>query len=85
MTITQIGKLGEGFTIIDGVISVIAGITWTEVTGTSQAAAVDNGYICNNASLVTVTLPPTCAVGKLISIAGKGAGLWKIAQNASFV
>jgi len=60
-----------------------SGITWNEVTGTSQAAAVDNGYICNNSALVTVTLPSTCAVGKIISIAGKGAGLWKIAQNAS--
>ena len=58
------------------------GITWTEVTGTSQAAAVDNGYIANNSSLVTVTLPSTCAVGKTIRVAGKGAGLWKIAQNA---
>ena len=59
------------------------GITWTEITGTTQAAAVDNGYICNNSALVTVTLPSTCAVGKIISIAGKGAGLWKIAQNAN--
>jgi hypothetical protein len=60
-----------------------SGITWSEVTGTSQDAEADNGYICNNSALVTVTLPSTCAVGKTISIAGKGAGLWKIAQNAS--
>ena len=58
------------------------GITWTEVTGTTQAASADNGYITNNESLVTVTLPSTCAVGKTIRVAGKGAGLWKIAQNA---
>lgn len=62
-----------------------SGITWNEVTGTSQAAAVDTGYICNNAELITVTLPSTCGVGKIISIAGKGAGLWKIALNASQV
>ena len=59
-----------------------SGITWTEVTGTSQAAAADNGYIANNASLVTVTLPSTCAVGKIVRVVGKGAGLWKVAQNA---
>ena len=59
------------------------GLTWTEVTGTSQAAAVDNGYICNNAALVTVTIPTTAAVGKIVRVAGKGAGGWKIAQNAS--
>ena len=58
------------------------GITWTEVTGTTQSASADNGYITNNESLVTVTLPSTCAVGKTICVAGKGSGLWKIAQNA---
>jgi hypothetical protein len=58
------------------------GITWNEVTGTTQTAAADNGYICNNAALVTVTLPSTCALGKTIRVAGKGAGGWKIAQNA---
>jgi len=77
-------KIGSGITITDGVISAASGggLTWTEVTGTSQAAAVDNGYIANNSSLVTVTLPSTCAVGKTIRVVGKGAGLWKIAQNA---
>ena len=58
------------------------GITWNEVTGTSQSAAVNNGYICNNAGLVTVTLPGTAALGSVIRISGKGAGGWKLAQNA---
>jgi hypothetical protein len=60
-----------------------AGMTWTEVTGTSQSAATDNGYIANNASLVTITIPTTAAVGKVVRIVGSGAGGWKIAQNAS--
>lgn len=59
------------------------GITWTEVTGTSQSAAINSGYITNNAGLVTVTLPSTAAVGSIVEVAGKGAGGWKIAQNAS--
>jgi hypothetical protein len=86
--LSAIGRLGTGFTVDEnGVISVTGGssgggITWTEVTGTTQAAAADNGYIANNESLVTVTLPETCAVGKTIRVAGKGSGLWKIAQNA---
>ena len=78
-------KIGSGITITDGIISASGGgggITWTEVTGTTQSASPDNGYIANNASLVTVTLPSTCAVGKTIRVVGKGAGLWKIAQNA---
>lgn len=70
----------------DGTYSTPAGgggITWTEVTGTSQAAAVNNGYITNNAALVTVTLPSTAAVGSIVRITGKGGGGWRLAQNAS--
>jgi hypothetical protein len=65
------------------VASSSGGLTWSEVTGTSQAAAVDYGYICNNAGLVTVTLPDTAALGSVIKIVGKGAGGWLLAQNAS--
>ena len=57
-------------------------IVWNEVTGTTQALAVENAYILNNVALVTATLPATAAVGDVIRIAGKGAGGWKIAQNA---
>lgn len=58
-------------------------LTWTEITGTTQAMTTNNGYIANNASLVTLTLPSTFAIGDVIEILGKGAGLWSIAQNAS--
>lgn len=57
-------------------------VVWSEVTGTSQAAAVNSGYIANNAGLVTITLPTTAALGTIIEVAGKGAGLWKVAQNS---
>lgn len=59
------------------------GITWTDVTGTSQAMSADKGYVANNSGLVTLTLPSPCAVGKLIYVSGQGSGGWKIAQNAS--
>jgi hypothetical protein len=45
--------------------------------------AADNGYTANNAGLVTLTLPVTAAYGSVISVNGKGAGGWRIAQNAS--
>ena len=57
-------------------------LNWSEVTGTSQAATINSGYICNNAGLVTVTLPSSAAQGTMLSLAGKGAGGWKLAQNA---
>lgn len=58
-----------------------ASFTWTEVTGTSQSMAVNNGYIANNAGLVTLTLPSTATQGSIISVQGKGTGGWAIAQN----
>jgi len=58
------------------------GITWNEETTTSVTMAVDNGYISNNAGLVTLTLPDTAALGSVIRVVGKGAGGWLIAQNA---
>lgn len=57
-------------------------VVWSEVTGTSQAAAVNSGYITNNVALVTVTLPTTAALGTIIEVSGKGAGGWKVAQNS---
>lgn len=54
-----------------------------EVTGTSQAMAVGTTYIMNNVGLVTGTLPTTAAQGSRIRVLGKGAGGWRVAQNAS--
>ncbi len=59
------------------------GLVWIEVTGTSQTASVNSGYILNNAALVTLTLPSTASLGDLIGVVGKGAGGWRIAQNAN--
>lgn len=78
---------GTGITLIPGANSLTiassgGGLTWTDVTGTSQAMAIDNGYTANNAGLVTLTLPLTATYGTSISVLGKGAGGWLIAQNA---
>lgn len=56
--------------------------TWNEITGTSDTMAVGNGYVANNAGLVTLTLPASATFGSVIRVAGLGAGGWKIAQNA---
>lgn len=79
---------GTGVTISNGAGSITinasgGGLTWTVVTGTSQSAAVNNGYIANNAGLVTVTLPSTSAVGDTVAVTGiNNATGWKVAQNA---
>lgn len=56
-----------------------------ETTGTSATLAINTNYLSSNASLVTFTLPSTAAQGSIIRITGKGAGGWRIAQNASQV
>lgn len=76
------GQVLQGNTGADPSWGTASGaLPWTEVTGTSQSAAVNNGYIANNAGLVTVTLPATFAVGDIVHVVGKGAGLWKLAAN----
>lgn len=57
--------------------------TYSEVTTTTQAMANNTIYTANNAALVTLTLPVTAAIGTTLNVIGKGAGGWKIAQNAS--
>jgi hypothetical protein len=57
------------------------GITWTVITG-DQTAVINNGYICNKPSLLTLTLPAAAAAGSVIRVAGMNAGLWKVAQGA---
>lgn len=58
-------------------------LSWATVTATSQAAAINTGYIINAATLCTVTLPTTAAVGSLLEIVGVGAGGWRLGQGAS--
>lgn len=60
-----------------------ASFSWSVVSGTTQAMAINKGYFSNNAGLVTLTLPTTAAVGDMFKVCGLGAGGWKIAQNAS--
>lgn len=61
------------------------GISSQTISGTSftlTTTALQNEFVVTNASLVTLTLPTTFAVGQKFVITGSGAGGWKIAQNA---
>ena len=77
---------GVSITNAAGSVTIAAsggGLKWTAVTGTTQAAAVNNGYIANNAGTVVVTLPAVSAVGDVVSVTGiNNATGWSIAQNA---
>lgn len=56
-------------------------IVWNTSSGTTQAAAVNNGYVCTNASQNTITLPATAAVGDIVAAVSQGAGGWKLTAN----
>lgn len=79
---------GAGISVTNGTGSITisgsgGGFTWTEVTGTTQQLAVGNGYIANNAALVTLTLPTVASLGDTIKVLGKSANFFRVAQNAS--
>lgn len=79
---------GTGISITNGAGSITiastgSGMSWTTVSGTTQAAAVNNGYITNNAGAVTVTLPTTFAIGDTVTIKGLGAGGWVLAAGTA--
>ena len=61
--------------------SPAAGFSWVAVSGTSQACAVNTGYISNNAAQTTFTAPAAMAVGDQIVIKGVGAGGWIMTAN----
>jgi hypothetical protein len=65
-------------------VDVVAGaLPWTEITATTGTLSANNSYGANNASLVSLTLPNSASAGNVIEVVGKGAGGWRIVQNAS--
>lgn len=58
------------------------GLFWSDVSGTTQAMAVNHGYVADNGALVTFTLPVTAAFGDIMWVVGRGGGGWAIDQNA---
>lgn len=59
------------------------GVGWNEETGTSAQMVNNWGYVANNGTGITLTLPAASNVGDIIEVVGKGAGNWVVAQNAS--
>lgn len=85
---TAVITAGTGVSVVGGANTITinatgGAFTWVDVTGTSDDLEASTGFIANNAALVTLTLPATCAVGDVTRVAGLGAGGWSIAQNAS--
>ncbi len=72
---------GVGITITNAANSITinsdnSGLAWSGIAGTTQAAAVDSGYVVQNAATTTITLPAVFGIGDTIIIKGLGAGGW---------
>lgn len=80
---------GSGISILNGAGSItisatgIPGTSITDVTGTSANMLPNNGYVANNAGLVTLNLPLTAAFGSILYIVGQGAGGWQVNQTTA--
>jgi len=81
---TLTAGVGISITNAAGSITLAAtggGLSWATLAGTSQAAAVNNGYISGNAAQTTVTLPATAAIGDIVAVEGLGAAGWVLTAN----
>ena len=86
----NINILGAGAVAVAGnpgistlTITVSGGsFTWNDVTTTSATMAAQNGYVPDNAGLVTLTMPTNSAFGDTIKVVGKGSGGWTIVYGA---
>lgn len=66
-----------------GTFSGAGAMLWQVVSGTTQQAQPNTGYLLTNNALVTVTLPIAPNLGDVVRVSGVGAGGWKIAQNTN--
>jgi hypothetical protein len=80
---------GTGITTSTGagtftINSVGGALTWTVVTGSTQAMTSNNGYIANRAGTVAFSLPTTSAVGDIVAVTGINTSTgWSIAYTTN--
>jgi len=66
------------------VSSIGGGLTWSVITGATQAMAVNHGYIANRASNIAFTLPTVSAVGDIIEVTGMNTALgWTVSWTTN--
>ena len=57
------------------------GFAWSGISGITQLAVINNGYVIQNSAQTTVTLPATAPLGSIVSIRGLGAAGWVLTAN----
>lgn len=77
------GATNDSAILVSDFLKQVPNSTVVDVVSSTQALANNTIYITDNGvSLVTYTLPSTAALGTVITIIGKSAGGFTIAQNA---
>jgi hypothetical protein len=76
---------GTGIAVTNGTGTISIATTgaehWVDETSATVTMVTNTGYTSDDgATLVTLTLPTTSAIGDFVEVNGKGSGLWKIAQ-----
>jgi hypothetical protein len=65
-----------------GAVTITTGLSWSAVTA-DRSLVAEEGVLANKSSgTLTLTLPTTAALGKVIRVSGM-QNTWRIAQNAS--
>jgi hypothetical protein len=65
-----------------GAVTIASGLSWSAVTA-DRSLVAEEGVLANKSSgTLTLTLPSTAALGKIIRVSGM-QNTWRIAQNAS--
>ncbi len=75
ITATNFIGSGAGLTGLAGTFS------WQPVSGITQQAVANTGYLATDAAAVTITLPATANAGDIVRVSGVGAGGWVIVPN----
>lgn len=57
-------------------------LPYVGIAGTTQTAAVNTGYINQNAAATTITLPVAPALGSIVAVQGLGAAGWILVAGA---
>lgn len=84
---TLTAGVGIGITNGAGAITIAAtggGLTWSTVTGSTQAMTSGNAYVCNYAGQIAFTLPTTSNVGDFVAVVNTNtAAGWKITYTTN--
>jgi hypothetical protein len=66
-------------------LNVAGTLSWQTVTGTSQQAQSNTGYLITNSAQVTIALPASPNVGDIVSVSSAGSGGWQISQGNQYL